>query len=1190
MNNINSISPDIRDILLTYNIGKYNQVTQPLIEPIGSVTSIDYSDYLRESYNPNGLLDFTSKLSSRNKKGELEENVTPYNLSDRTEEILEIYDESTYKNLFNVNNEYKGPNNIISNSVDYLIGTLSGDSTSITANNEIISSSLKTDTSLLGRIADVTLGLDSEIGKVGLKNLARTYGNSILQNATNLVNLNSFVSKTKKEFENLDETIVNSLSSISSKYGNFKELLPIYAYSNITNNSFNLDYSWVNNDSDSINNTATDITDSDGNTTKAGELIRINKDGFVTSETLLNLNVDKSSLLYKTRNMFKTGLIQTMITQVAHKDDDGKVNIGGSNYVTKGRGLVTKDGKNVCRSWTANNQYNKIKNLIRPFSDENLLKLKTDLDRVRPNNSNTSSLDKYGVLQKDGFVKMSPYKDDVFSKNSIKNYMFSIENLAWKDSVDSLIEGTSQEGPNGGRIMWFPPYDISFNENTNVSINSDTFIGRGEPVYTYVNSERTGNLSFKLIVDHPSILNYYKQSGVDKDGNVITEDDYLRFMSGCDVLELPDLKIPETTTTTTPDTSEAIKSKTIRFRVYFPNNYSGVDDNNPILYLFSGKDLSDTDGNGYEIETGEWMGLNTESSSEKMGNFYYKVDSAYKNQTLSASSYYKDNYSYGLNSSTNSNDANSNPYSFEEIYNSLIDKSNSGTSEEQLAKDATKDYITQFISYTEKRIQKTVDEYNYNYLNNLHTDATAITEAYTTYSQSLSDFNAQEIVYNTAKNTFYKYNPSGFKSTNELFYDNSNINLLTNVDSNFTDLIELYQEYINKISEMNIFLSKYEEQYQVNLKTDYIEIYNWLVSISDSLQSAVDSYSGVSSSNTNNETNEIYNIISEASEIIITGNASSSGKVKDNNTLATNRVKTIANWLKKYNSSANYTYQPTTYTTAKTNGDDPNLEKEKLARFSLVIIKTGTSSTSVKEDVEKSTDVTTNGTSTSVETTTTHKRDKKAMYGYYYDSKYQDKYKTYNDEAMFFEQIGKNGDGSDKIIFNELSKKIKYFHPAFHSTTPEGFNSRLTFLQQCTRQGPTSEFTSTNNTSNTTATNLAFGRPPICVLRVGDFYNTKIIIDTLNINYEPLVWDLNQEGIGVQPMIAQIQIGFKFIGGSDLTGPIARLQNAVSFNFFANTGVYDDRNDRIKDAETDTPSYDYLYNPGVYDDKKTLNI
>jgi hypothetical protein len=162
------------------------------------------------------------------------------------------------------------------------------------------------------------------------------------------------------------------------------------------------------------------------------------------------------------------------------------------------------------------------------------------------------------------------------------------------------------------------------------------------------------------------------------------------------------------------------------------------------------------------------------------------------------------------------------------------------------------------------------------------------------------------------------------------------------------------------------------------------------------------------------------------------------------------------------------------------------------------------------------------------------------------------------DESKYFDQLT----DIDPFVFDSFRKKIKYFHPAFHSTTPEGLNSRLTFLLQCTRQGPTSESQNANN--------LAFGRPPVCILRIGDFYNTKIVMDSVAIDYDPLQWDLNPEGIGVQPMIASVSISFKFIGGSSLMGPINKLQNALSFNYFANTQVYDSRADYIS---KDRPSW-----------------
>ena len=60
-------------------------------------------------------------------------------------------------------------------------------------------------------------------------------------------------------------------------------------------------------------------------------------------------------------------------------------------------------------------------------------------------------------------------------------------------------------------------------------------------------------------------------------------------------------------------------------------------------------------------------------------------------------------------------------------------------------------------------------------------------------------------------------------------------------------------------------------------------------------------------------------------------------------------------------------------------------------------------------------------------------------------------------------------------------------------------------------------------------------------------------------SHDPVQWDLNPEGIGVQPMLCSVDLNFKFIGGSSLGGPISQLQNAVGFNFFANTGLYNPR-------------------------------
>lgn len=149
-------------------------------------------------------------------------------------------------------------------------------------------------------------------------------------------------------------------------------------------------------------------------------------------------------------------------------------------------------------------------------------------------------------------------------------------------------------------------------------------------------------------------------------------------------------------------------------------------------------------------------------------------------------------------------------------------------------------------------------------------------------------------------------------------------------------------------------------------------------------------------------------------------------------------------------------------------------------------------------------------------------------------------------ECDYFYYLEKN----DPFIFDKFRDKIKYFHPGFHSTTPEGLNSRLTFLHQCTRQGPAI-------TDNGAKSNLAFGRPPILILRIGDFFHTKMVIESMSISYdEGVLWDLNPEGIGVQPRLASVNLTVSYIGGQSLLQPIRQLQNALGFNFYANTETF----------------------------------
>ena len=152
---------------------------------------------------------------------------------------------------------------------------------------------------------------------------------------------------------------------------------------------------------------------------------------------------------------------------------------------------------------------------------------------------------------------------------------------------------------------------------------------------------------------------------------------------------------------------------------------------------------------------------------------------------------------------------------------------------------------------------------------------------------------------------------------------------------------------------------------------------------------------------------------------------------------------------------------------------------------------------------------------------------------------------------------GSDGVGDGGILHGFQSISGNYLYPVFHSQTPEDFHKRLTFLHQCTRQGSARRFATADESGNLRARNSVFGRQPICILRVGDFFYTKIIIENLTVDYHDSTWDMNPEGFGMQPMMANITLNIKILGGQSLKGPIDALQNAVTLNYYANSTFTD---------------------------------
>ena len=214
-------------------------------------------------------------------------------------------------------------------------------------------------------------------------------------------------------------------------------------------------------------------------------------------------------LLKKTNDNFNHGKYRTLIARFHTNSMDSKdtnnvtqTAISGKYGMSHGRNLLRRFSPNLvvngydnpyCRVWTYHHQYAKLARAIRPFDLQSAQMLETAETSSKEYNTvgfrtvenedykfdgGSKRLDKYGVLNyKNGLVNIAPtakisdyFANKADEKVTIKKCMFSIENLAWKsDNVihnefDPLGLSPEQKGPLGGRIMWFPPYDLQFSE------------------------------------------------------------------------------------------------------------------------------------------------------------------------------------------------------------------------------------------------------------------------------------------------------------------------------------------------------------------------------------------------------------------------------------------------------------------------------------------------------------------------------------------------------------------------------------------------------------------------------------------------------------------------------------------------------------------------------------------------------
>ncbi len=832
--------------------------------------------------------------------------------------------------------------------------------------------------------------------------------------------------------------------------------------------------------------------------------------------------ISENSLIYKTNLLFKNNKINKFgvyyQSEIDEKFTTKDTTISDTSTTNKGRSI----GRNLttvydhplkrtfCRAWTNKARYELVSDLIKPHDDEystepqKEVKIETIQDfnyRRRPSNGSMSNGGKYladnTVLGENGFVRITPSLNG--NRKNIKDCMFSIENLAWKDVIHKKeYLSDEQRGPLGGRIMWFPPYDLNFEESANVAWEGNSFIGRGEKTYTYSNTDRTGTLSFTLLIDHPSIIqNIYNKDGQILNnpigGGTFTDADILRYFAGCAPLGPTDTPEPEPIPIPEPKPEPKFMERKLQIYVYFPNNYSGHYEN----LVESGKD----DDTQYDSDFLEYMlfGVNaittgTQGATGTQGTKGTQGSTGPQGATGTQGAI-KTRGTTGTQGSTGPQGATGTQGILNMGYEMSPESGdgNNGISSKVLSGG----------TIPVCRDKHIYDDCQTGRINSL-------VKYYYRVDRDL--------------NQTLKY-PRNYKDSRSFGLNSYNTNNEDLKKGNFS-FLELAWAMLERMGKTDT-LARVEQYYGHLIRKDEIKKFF-----------------------TTNSLNKI-------TKICFRGSATKND-FTNSKRLAKRRGSTLKQLFQQsFPEIEKYEIPDPDISTDAISTDTSDL-LSKRNRYSLV---------EIIYNVAETDDLFINIDNTEDEENNEGVLTAKTQYDTI----------RYETESEYFSRL-KN---TDNFLHKRLVDKFKYFDPAFHSISPEGFNARLTFLQQCTRQGHSME--NINNTSldpsAIIASNLSFGRPPICVLRLGDFIHTRIIIQSMSISYgdNGMQWDLNPDGIGVQPMMAKVSMQIIILGGQSLEAPLTRLQNAITFNYYANAGVYDDRADRARPSETNEYETEYYW-------------
>jgi hypothetical protein len=724
----------------------------------------------------------------------------------------------------------------------------------------------------------------------------------------------------------------------------------------------------------------------------------------------------------------------------------------------------------------------------------------------------------YSVFDKTYNLNIAPLKNPGSTNiidNKVKKYMFSIENLAWRTSdrpgytYDDLP--VCERGPNGGRIMWFPPYGLTFNDDSKPTFNQTTFLGRPEPIYTYKNTTRSGSISWKMIVDHPAVMNTIVQKQLKNVAKKEQVDSMIdSFFAGCLKYDLYEL---------------GIKFNTIPTRDLF--TYQQVL-NNPRL---TSEELGQV---AFEIpqapeskNQNSGGGNNADNTGDAVGS-----ESNTKNETstglVDASSDLEKFIGYGWYFENNSP-------------NSITGKSTYGEKAnndfEYWYNDYTSKQNTTYVTNAPEKVYLTNDTSEGRYGAKYAIKDTGPVKEYT--REAIQDFFTQVIIgnFDILKGGFLEEVKKILIAGGEVEVDlTSSASATASVDYN----IDISKRRNSAVMQ---WLEKQTVQDGKTLK-EFIDQKKLVLNFTPRGEQVVIPKTNAEAKETPDQT-----------DISLVNSSGSDGVLKDNVDCRVNvreRLSYNATLYSRTGAAEWWSIPPMACRRVAIQAIRAKKPPEPTPKppDPTPVVGGGGEQIEVQNPQTKPTNAIKPSPNITVEQKIKDGISKKVL-------------RFLFSECDYFEVLKE----SDPMVYQSIKDKIKYFTPAFHSTTPEGLNGRLTFLNQCVRPGQTIPIIGADGRPKyNDALNTSFGAPPILVLRVGDFYHSKIVPNSMNFKYGDAQYDLNPEGIGIQPMIVDVTMSFDFIGGHGLKGPVEELQNALSFNFYANTEVYDERATATEDV------------------------